>query len=70
MCDVPLGIQNNYVLSFLNKRKIKKIPAGTQPETFQGTFSGITALDKHLIKNTRNISEFFSLILVKLHFEW
>ena len=49
---------------------IKKKLAGAQPETFQGKFSGIRALDKHFVKNTRNILEFFSLILLKLHFEW
>ena len=36
----------------------KKV-AGAQPEIFQDRFSGIRALDKHFVKNTRNILEFF-----------
>ena len=49
---------------------LKKKVAGAPPEIFQDRFSGIRALDKHFVKKTRNISKFFSLILLKLHFEW
>ena len=48
----------------------KKKVAGAQPAFFQDRFSRIRALDKHFVKNTKNILEFFSYILLKLCFEW
>ena len=38
----------------------KKKVAGAQPAFFQDRFSRIRALDKHFVKNTKNILEFFS----------
>ena len=37
-----------------------KKEASRQPEDFMDRFSGIRALDKQFVKNTRNILEFFS----------
>ena len=47
-----------------------KKEASRQSEIFQDSFSGIRTPDKQFVKNTRNILEFFSEILLKLHFEW
>ena len=46
--------------SLLNLLCSKKNLASAQPDIFQGRFRGIRALDKHFVKNTRNVLEFFS----------
>ena len=45
-----------YQTYYVRKNKL----AGKQPEIFQGRFSETRALDKHVVKNARNILEFFS----------
>ena len=65
----------NHVVSTLEEDMRQ---AGAQPEIFQGRggFVKLGHFDKHFVKHSRKtspagrISEFFSQILLKLHFEW